>query len=67
MTGMVNSPLRSRVPGLFVILLVGVVFGVLLESALHQRGGEWPGRITCALTALAAYVYATGKFQTRKS
>jgi len=53
-----NSSPHSKVPGIFFLLLTGMLLTLLLEDALHGKGGEWPARMASALIMLAVIWYA---------
>ncbi len=63
---MMYTPIRSKVPGIFLILLGGMALDFAIEGGFHIRG-EWFSRILCGITMGVVYAYVHDKFPVRKS
>jgi hypothetical protein len=57
---------NSKVFGIFLILLVGVVLGLLLAPVLQGRGGSWPDRILSFAAVGTAAAYWWDWFQIKR-
>jgi hypothetical protein len=58
---------RSKVPGIFLILLAGMAINLLLSVELHDRWGRRLERFTIVFTVLVASVYAIDQIRIKKS
>jgi hypothetical protein len=57
---------NSKVPGIFLILLVGFGCYMLVSHLLHDRGEPWLGRVFSAVTVGISVAYWSDWFQDRK-
>jgi hypothetical protein len=66
MVRMLDSEPRSKVPGIFVILLVVMCLGLLIPPRFDHRWWHWPERMVAYLAVGLSCAYATDKFPRRK-
>jgi hypothetical protein len=58
---------RSKVPGIFLILMVGALLNLGLAKAFHDSSDNWTSRVMAAVFMGVAYVYWADKLPKRKA
>jgi len=56
---------RSKIPGIFLILLAGVLLNFGLVKIVRTKSDKWAVRISSGLAIAAAYAYAMDKYPKR--